>query len=121
MLICAMVTFIYRYSIANSGWLVFVDRSLFYHREAVTAVVVFHLIHYVVDKQHSAARRFEQVVGVERVGDRVDIKTFAFVFDGKARLGTRNLGGDADEFCRIEFITVLDGVDERLVESYEKV
>ena len=58
--------------------------AFLHHRQPISAVVVFDLVHDVVDEEDAAAAGFEEVFGVERVGDIFDVKALAFVFDGEA-------------------------------------
>src|SRR5437879_4578324 len=64
------------------------------HRKPVAPLVIDYFVHDVVDKQDSAARRLEQVLGVAWVTNGFDVKTLALVLYGKPGLLVRDLGRD---------------------------
>src|SRR6478672_8549551 len=97
------------------GGLAILCGSLLDHGETIAAVVIDDLVHDVVDKQHAAAARFEEILGVKRIGNVVDVETFALVLDGKACLRGRYICGDPDQLLRVESIPMLDRVHKRLV------
>src|ERR1044072_5906970 len=99
------------------------DRNIrpLHHFYAISLRIVLNFVHDVVDEEHSSARGAEKIGGIARIGNLLDIKAFAFVFDGEARFLRRQLGSDAHELRGIAFVTVLDCVYESLVESDKKI
>src|SRR5215213_7668875 len=51
------------------------------HRQAIAALIVFDLVHDVVDEEHAAPGRFEEVGRVARVWNLLDVKSVALIFD----------------------------------------
>src|SRR5215213_7235640 len=99
------------------------DRSVrsLNHLYAITLRIVLNFVHDVVDKEHSAAGRSEQILGIARIRNLANVETLAFVFDSETRLGRRQLRGDLQQFRRIVFVAVFDRVNECFVESDEKI
>ena len=54
------------------------------HRQAIAPLIIFDLVHDVVNEQDAPARRFEQILRVERIWNVIDVETFALVFDGES-------------------------------------
>src|SRR5215213_1302673 len=99
------------------------DRSIrpFDHPYAITLRIVLNFVHDVVDEEHSTARGAKQVFGIARVRNLTNVEAFTLVFDSESRLFRRQLGSDLHELSQIVFVAVLDGVNECLVESNEKI
>ena len=51
------------------------------HRQAVAAVIVLDLVHDVVNQEHAAPRRLDEVGGVARVWNLGDVEALALVLD----------------------------------------
>src|SRR5688500_17996619 len=76
----------------------------FDHSQTIAAFVVLHLIHDVVNEKYTAAGGLEEICGIERVRDGVNIETLAFVLDRKTSLFHGDIGYYSDELSRIELI-----------------
>src|SRR6185437_9694639 len=99
------------------------DRSVrsFDHLYAITLRIVLNFVHDVVDKEHSAAGRAEQILGIAGIRNLTNVESLAFVFDRKGRFVRRELGSDLYQLGQIVFVAVLYGVNKRLVECDEQV
>ena len=54
------------------------------HGEAISPLVIFDLVHDVVNEQHAAARRLKEILWIERIGNVVDVKALSLILDGEA-------------------------------------
>lgn len=97
-------------------WLFFLD-----HGKTVAAFIIGYFVHDVVDEQNAAAGCFEEILRVERIGNFSDVKSIAFVFDSKADLFGRDIGGDAHQLFGIETISVFDSIYKGFVERNKEV
>src|SRR5215213_637120 len=95
------------------------DRSLrsLNHLYAITLRIVLNFVHDVVDEEHPSAGASEQVLGIAWIGNLMNGETFTLVLDSETRLLRRQFSSDLQQFRRIVFVAVFDGVHECLVQS----
>src|SRR5439155_6006915 len=78
------------------------------------------VVHEVADQEDAAAARLEEVLGRQRIGDRLRLEAFALIADANHQLragrGRRRLEIDEDVLARVVAVAVLDGVDDRLAD-----
>ena len=93
----------------------------FNHFYAITLRIVLNFVHDVVDEEHSPARGSEQVGGVTRIRNLTNVEAFAFVFDCEGRFCRRQFGSDLQQLGGIVFVSMLDRVYKRFIESDEQI
>src|SRR5689334_3628633 len=93
----------------------------FHHLYTITLSIVLNFVHDVVDEENAAARGAKEIGRVTRIGNLLDIKSLAFVFNRKTRFFRRQFRRDFQQLGRVVFIAVLDRVYKRFVERDEKV
>src|SRR6185369_14317826 len=91
------------------------------HLYAITLRIVLNFVHDVVDEEHSTAGGAEQVLGIARIWNLVNVEAFALVFDSKSRFRRRQLRCDLHELIQIVLVAMLDCINKSLVKSDEKI
>ena len=80
------------------------------------------LVHEVSDEEDAAAARFEQVLGVQRIGQRFGIESRPLIADAdeqaRRRPARRGLEIDEDMLAGVVAVAVLDGVDHRFANRH---
>src|ERR1051325_11469061 len=91
------------------------------HLYAITLRIVLNFVHDVVDEEHSAARRSEQISGVAWIRNLTNVEALSLVFDSETRFLRRQFRRDLQQLGRIVFVAVFDSVDKSFVEGHEEV
>src|SRR5215213_8835380 len=75
------------------------DRSIrsLHHLYAITLRIVLNFVHDVVDEEHSAAGRSEQILGIARIRNLANVEAFTFILDGEARFFRRKFRSDLQQ------------------------
>src|SRR6185369_6268898 len=99
------------------------DRSIrpFNHLYAITLRIVLNFVHDVVDEQDPSTGSSEQVCRIARIRNLTNIETLTLVFDSECRFLGQQFSSDLQKLRRIVFVSVLDRVHERFVESDKEI
>src|SRR5262249_28582907 len=88
---------------------------------AFLCALQLNIVHEVADEENAAAARLQEILGIERVGDRLGIEAFALIADLDRQLGNigaRRLEFDEDVLGGVALVAVLDGVDDRFADGH---